>query len=884
METPEQWPRIKEIVAEALERETQGRNAYLDEACAENAPLRMEVESLLAAFNESDRLFDIDAAEPSTHPGNIGPYRLIRELGFGGMGQVWLAEQTEPVRRLIALKLIRSGMFDAAVVHRFQAERQSLAIMDHPAIAKVFDAGTTPMGQPYFAMEYVAGLPITDYCDEKKLGIRERLSLFLQVCEGVQHAHQKAIIHRDLKPSNILVVEVDGKPRPRIIDFGLAKAIAPSEPGHTLFTHLGAFLGTPGYMSPEQADPNVQDIDTRADVYSLGVLLYELLTGFLPFDPSDWKKQKLDEMMRRLRESDPRRPSSKVNANRNTSSARAAARGVDSRHLVKLLRGDLDWIVMKALEKDRERRYGTAFELAADIERHLENRPVVARPVSTVYRLRKYIRRNRASLAVVTSIFILLITFAVAQSVQLRRITRERDRADRITDFMTNMFEVSDPSEARGNTVTAREILDKSSKDIDTGLAQDPELKAQMLSVMATVYQGLGLDSRAEPLLKEAISLRRRSLGPEHPDTLRSQGQLGSVFTAQGRYPEAETLDRDLLENDRRVLGPENRDTLTIQRNFFWLLNAEGHPADAERLGRETFELQRRIFGQEDPDTLLTMRQLGSVMERADHLPAAEQLTRQIIEIRKRVSGQDDPQTLLAMSDLGRILNQEDRGPEAEVVYRPTLAMQQHVLGPDHPNLVSTMDGLAMSLRRQHKLDEAEKLCRGALDISSRVLGPEHQTTLLEMGNLALIFQERKQYQDAERLQRQVVEIRRRTLGTEHFNTTVGMGHLAEVLHLEGRDAESAVLLREAAEIQRRTLGPNHRYTLYTSYNLACVLAADHKPIEALSVLRDVVEKGFASVDDLKSDPDFKSLRKDARFKAMIEQAKQRDAVAPKIN
>ena len=363
METSQEWPRVKEIVAEALERERDARGAYLDEACAQNVPLRLEVESLLAAFDESDRLFDVDAADAPTHPGNVGPYRLIRELGVGGMGQVWLAEQTEPVRRLIALKLIRAGMYDAAVVQRFQAERQSLAIMDHPAIAKVFDAGTTPVGQPYFAMEYVDGLPITDYCDQNRLSIRERLTLFVQVCEGVQHAHQKAIIHRDLKPSNILVVEVDGKPRPRIIDFGLAKAITPSAPGQTLFTHLGTFLGTPGYMSPEQADPEVRDIDTRADVYSLGVVLYELITGFVPFDTTDWKKQKLDEMLRQLREADPRRPSSKVSANRNTSSGRAAARGVDSRHLVKLLRGDLDWIALKALEKDRERRYGTAFPI-----------------------------------------------------------------------------------------------------------------------------------------------------------------------------------------------------------------------------------------------------------------------------------------------------------------------------------------------------------------------------------------------------------------------------------------------------------------------------------------------------------------------------------------
>ena len=444
MTTPEQWPEVKEIVGAALEREPNEREAFLDQACSHDRELRAEVESLLAAYDDAGELSQhplaIEAAETPSQFTNIAPYRLIRELGVGGMGQVWLAEQTEPVRRRVALKLIKAGMYDAAVGQRFQAERQSLALMDHPAIAKVFDAGATPAGQPYFVMEYVDGLPITDYCDQKKLGIRDRLKLFLQVCEGVQHAHQKAIIHRDLKPSNILVVEVDGKPMPRIIDFGLAKATAPAVPGETFFTQVGAFLGTPGYMSPEQADPNIQDIDTRTDVYSLGVVLYELLTGSLPFDTTQWKKQRLDEVLRQLRDTDPQRPSTKVSASRDTSTASALARGTEPWQLVSLLRGDLDWIALKALEKERERRYGTPSALAADVERYLQNRPVAARPASAGYRLRKYVRRNRVAVAVASGAVALLIAFAVMQTIQVRRITRERDRADRITQFMTNMF------------------------------------------------------------------------------------------------------------------------------------------------------------------------------------------------------------------------------------------------------------------------------------------------------------------------------------------------------------------------------------------------------------------------------------------------------------
>jgi len=489
------------------------------------------------------------------------------------MGQVWLAEQTAPLRRQVALKLIRVGMYDESVLQRFESERQSLATMNHPSIAKVFDAGTTPDGQPYFAMEYVPGLPITQYCDGKRLKISERLQLFVQVCEGVQHAHQKAIMHRDLKPANILVEEVDGKATPRIIDFGLAKAVTPATPGEGLLTQVGAFVGTPGYMSPEQVTPDLYDIDTRTDVYSLGVVLYELLTGFLPFDTKR-NDQRFADKFRQLREEDPPPPSTKVRADRESSTSRAEERSTDPKQLVSLLRGDLDWITMKVLERDRARRYGTPSDLAADISRYLHHEPISARPASSAYKLRKYVRRHRFGAAVGAALALLLAGFGVMQGLQLRRITRERDRANRITDFMVGMFKVPDPSEARGSKITAREILDKASNDIEAGLANDVEVQSQFMQVMAQTYVNLGLFARAHGLADRALENRRRGLGPTNRKTLESMTQLG------------------------------------------WILDREGHDLEAEKLIRETLDLQRRVLGPEDPLTLETTDNLGIILEK----------------------------------------------------------------------------------------------------------------------------------------------------------------------------------------------------------------------------------------------------------------------------
>ncbi|MFQ5717954.1 MAG: tetratricopeptide repeat protein [Acidobacteriota bacterium] len=726
----------------------------------------------------------------------IGRYHLLQKIGEGGMGDVWEADQHEPVRRRVALKLIKQGMDTRQVVARFESERQALAVMDHPFIAQVFDAGSTDRGRPYFVMEYVKGVPISEYCDRRRLDTRARLALFMQVCEGVQHAHHKAIIHRDLKPSNILIALHGDKATPKIIDFGVAKATSRPLTDSTMFTELGQFIGTPEYMSPEQAEMGGQDIDTRTDVYALGAILYELLVGALPFDAGPLRRAGLDEIRRHIIDVDPPTPSARFPTLGGEAAATSARnRSTDVSTLRRQLRGDLDWIVMKAMEKDRSRRYGSPMELAADIGRYLASEPIAARPPSTTYRMQKFVRRHTGAVAAAGTLASLLVAFAVVMAVQAGRIAAERDRANqeaaaatRVSSFLTGLFRVSDPGEARGNSITAREILDQGADSIHKTLADQPAIQARLMDTMGEVYRNLGLYAPATPLLSDALQTRRHLLGDDHPDVLRSMQQLGILYYQQGRFDEAEPLLADALAKRRRVLGPEDPDTLDSMNSLANLYLRSRRTEEAEPLYVTALAAQRRILDDDDPATLKTMNNLAALYKRTRQFELAEPLARDALASRRRVLGDDHPSTLNALQNLAVINTFEGDFDQAEPLFEEALATRRRVLGEEHPETLLQMNNLAEFYRMAGKAERAEPLLVSALATQRRVLGNDHPSTFAMLDTLAHVYMDEKRFDAAEPLFQEALEGRARVLGPADRSTIESLNAMIALCDAKGHE------------------------------------------------------------------------------------------------
>jgi serine/threonine protein kinase len=791
------------FIAAAQIHSPAARSSFLDQACAGDAVLHERIDALLAeqqnlgSYLEVPAAAGITLASPSRSNESagtrIGPYKLLQPLGEGGMGAVYLAEQHEPVKRLVALKIIKAGMDSAQVIARFEQERQALAIMDHPHIAKVLDAGTTDSGRPYFVMELVKGIPITRYCDQEHLTPKERLELFIPVCQAVQHAHQKGIIHRDLKPSNVLIALYDGRPVPKVIDFGVAKATSQKLTERTLFTEVGSIVGTLEYMAPEQAELNNLDIDTRADIYSLGVLLYELLTGAPPFSAQQLKSAGFNEMLRIIKEVEPPKPSTKLSSSAELPSI-AANRKLEPARLTKLVRGDLDWIVMRCLEKERARRYETANAFALDIQRYLHDEPVLAGPPSTAYRLKKFLRRNKVPTLAAAVLLLTLLggiigttwgliraensrlseveqrklaqaAEATAQTNE-RRAAAERDRAEQekrvaqaVKDFLQNrllnqadaysqgeaLLRAGSTSAAIKDNPTIRELLDRAAAEltpekIETQFPNLPIVQAEILKTIGDAYRGIGEYNAAIAHLERSRELFATHLGLDNAITLVTMHNLAWSYKEAWKYAKAIELYEQVRDRQIAFLGPDHLDTLNTLHNLADVYQYADRIPDSIQLFEQVRDKRLAILGPNHPDTLTTQDYLGHAYGMAGRNREATRIYEQVRDKYMLLFGLQHPATLHILAVLAEEYAIATRFTEAIALYEQVRDRRIATLGPDHPHTLTTIHHLGIACLNAGKVSEAIRYIEEVLEKREKLGRGDHPSTLIAMTNLARAY------------------------------------------------------------------------------------------------------------------------------------------------
>jgi len=742
---PDRHELVKRIFAEAIALSPEERDAFVRSRCGLDEGLQREVADLLAAAESSERgplqdwLGSGDtpaggAPGSAAAPDRVGPYTIVRKIGEGGMGEVFLATQEEPIQRAVALKLIRPGLASPAVVARFESERQALAMMDHRNIARALDAGTTADGRPYFVMEYVEGVSITEYCDAERLSTPERLALFKQVCDGLQHAHQKAVIHRDIKSSNVLVKVEDGEAIPKVIDFGVAKALSRQLTDRTQLTEIGQILGTPESMSPEQASLGAQDIDTRTDIYSLGVLLYEVLVGVRPFDTKTLFDAGFEEVLRVIREVDPPRPSVRARTLGADAQHCSERRGTTVHRLSSQLHGDLDWITMKALEKDRARRYGSASELADDLERFLSHEPVSAGPPGARYRVGKFVRRHRFGVGVTAAGALLVGGFSISTYNQSIALAAERDRASEeaqgareLTRFVLGLFDEADPGRSKGADVTAREILDAGARKVDA-LQDRPFTKAAFGEAIGGIYGALGLFDEGRALLEDAHEFRALRGDGSRQDELALAANLEALGEIQVRGGDPDTglslLERS-VEIRERLLG-EHEDTAASLNGLGNALWNTGQLDEAMVVHRRALEMRRAVLGDEHGDVGSSLHNVASLAFIDGDLETAERQYEEALRIAVAAHGADDYGVATTMHTLAMVHLQQERTAEALPLEEQSLAIREKVLGPDHPHVALSLRTLAEILTALDDAERAEPLARRAVEIGLASWGPDY--------------------------------------------------------------------------------------------------------------------------------------------------------------
>ncbi|MGD8451919.1 MAG: serine/threonine-protein kinase [Phycisphaerae bacterium] len=866
--------KVEELFHEAAVLPPDERPAFLDAACDES-DVRAEVDSLLAHL-DSHTIASLHAVEELDRSDNeligqsIGPYKLLELLGEGGFGAVYMAQQERPVRRTVALKIVKLGMDTRQVIARFEAERQALAMMEHPHIASVLDAGATEGGRPYFVMELVRGAPITEYCDEHWATIRERAALFVQVCQAVHHAHQKGVIHRDIKPSNVLVTLRDGVPAPKVIDFGIAKAMHESLTEKTLQTGFRQFVGTPEYVSPEQVSMGELDVDTRSDIYSLGVLLYELLAGVTPFDTQALRDTSYAEMQRVVREREPPTPSRRVGGLGDTLARVARARRIEPGSLARTLRGDLDWIVMKALEKDRDRRYDAAVALSEDVQRYLRDEPVTAGPPGLTYQLRKLAKRHKAAFASAAVVLGILLAFGIWMSVlyaqadvlrahaQHERQTAEANtvraqKAERlaqaeaqtaaeVAQILTALLEAADPLQTDGSGGTAREMLDAAAENIQRNLKEQPEIQARLLDIVGRVYTNLGLFGKAQPLLATAVDLRRATLGDAHADTIASMNSLGKALMYDSKLSEAEPLLREAMSLGQQALGPDHAHTVNAMAYLAWTLQSGGRWQAAEPYCRQALDSFRRLYGDEHPKTLVALNALSWLLQRLDHLDEARALSEEALRTSMRVYGEESVYTAESMHILGVLHLHEQRTAEAMPLITKAVEVRRRLLGRDHPETLESMENVAWALAAEGHWSDAEQIYRDALAGLERLHGRNHRYTCRCMAGLARPLATLGKTAEAEKLLHEALPVLRRELGDLHEDSLECMYLLLNVLWQQGRMGEQEEMIRQVLAAHRQAYGDSDVQLIGPTVALArCRQQQGHAP-EAAALFQQAID------------------------------------------
>ena len=840
--TPERRQQVQAICDAVIDCAPEERSARLEALCAGDDQLKRDVAAMTA---DATRLgARSEGSVPGWMPETIGSYRILRLVGEGGMGVVYEAQQSQP-QRTVALKVIKPGLASPEILRRFRLESQALGRLQHPGIAQIYEAGTADSGfgpQSYFAMEFICGETLREHAESRHLNARARLDIVARICDGVEHAHQRGLIHRDLKPGNILV---DAAGHPKILDFGVAH-LTDKDAHATQQTALGQLVGTLAYMSPEQVLADPLELDTRCDVYALGVILYELLAGQLPYTISG----NLHEATQTILEVDPPRLGS----------------------ISRFYRGDVETIVAKALDKDKTRRYGSAAALADDIRRYLADQPVLARPTTASYQVRKFARRHKALVGALIAVFAVLMAGVAASTWQAMRANSERDRAVRekeradteadtakaVIDFLKNdlLVQAAPAAQSRPDVkpdpdLKVRTALDRAAARIEGKFSRQPAVEASIRQTLGETYRELGLYPEAERELTRAVEMRTRVLGAEHPDSLRSLSVLGTLYRFQGKIADAESVLTRLLDVHRRVYGDSHKETLDLTNELALLYIEQGKFAQAEPFAKAALEGGLRIEGSDSAAAASLINNLGLVYWNQGKYDKAEELYTKALDIRHRVQGEEHPETMITLNNLAVLYSSQGKYASAGQFHTRLLEVRRRVLGPEHPDVLFSMHSLADTYLREGKYSEGEALNEKLQEMQRRVLGETHPLSLLTLYQRGIFYRVRENYQQSDAIYTRVLQIRRRVMGDKHPETVRAMIGLAINAMMQGRYEEAEPRMLNCLNLWRASLGPDHPETGLALSLLGETRLRSHKYREAEPVLREALqsqEKANATV------------------------------------